>query len=97
MATLSAKTNTENVVNSFSEFTRNMQLFNLQLKAKSVKFVANEKNGKLAPVASAILDWAVANGYEMTSKPLGKSSVNKETVDGSVQEVTSQLTTYTLK
>ena len=93
MKTLSEKINRVNVTS-----VRNMVSFASNVvTSKTIRFYANEKNGNLSPLASEVLAWAKENGFEMVSRPVGKSKLNKEYYEGKTQDVVWQWTSYTLK
>lgn len=91
MTTLSTKTNKLNINDVKRKFDVNI------LTKKTVKFYANEKNGILSPIAIEALKWCKENGFEMVSRPVGKSKINREFFNGNTQDVVWQWTSYTLK
>ena len=93
MKILSTKTNRANVV----DVRRMVSGASNVITAKTIKFFANEKNGNLSPLASEVLTWAKENGFEMVSRPVGKSKLNNEYYEGKTQDVLWQWTSYTLK
>lgn len=93
MTTLSEKTNSANVTSVRTMISGASNV----ITAKTIKFYANEKNGKLSPLASEVLAWAKENGFEMISRPVGKSKLNNEYYEGKTQDVVWQWTSYTLK
>lgn len=94
---LSVKTNKQNVTSRLNEISGSIMITGVQVTAKTIKFYANEKNTVLAPLASEILNWAKTNGFEMVSRPVGKSRINNEYFEGKTQDVVWQWTSYTLK
>ena len=65
---------------------------------RMVKLYNYEKNNFLSKNAEKAKVWAIKNGLEMKSKPIGKSYVNRwEIFNGIEQDVTYQLIEYTFK
>ena len=87
-----------NVTEMFNQVSGKIMITGVQLTAKTIKFYANEKNENLSPLATEMLSWAKENGFEIVSRPIGKSKLNKnEFYQDKNQDVSWQMTSYTLK
>ncbi len=97
MKTLTKKTNRTNVVDSLNKIMGKIMITGVQITEKTIKFYANEKNGDLSPLAKDIFSFSKKNGFEMTARPIGKSTTHNEYYKGKYQKVKWQWTLYTLK
>jgi hypothetical protein len=97
MKTLTEKTNKLNVNDLSLELSTILNGAGQIITARTVQFFANEKNGNLSPIAEKALSWAKEKGFEMTSRPARKATVNDELYQGIRQSVIWQWTKYTIK